>query len=152
MWHIALCCYQWKLEIQKFWKVNAQFLLNFDPNLIISVLTGEQLFKYWRKNICIRYLPKMWYLLAKKPVPGVSETSNSAHRQITSCREKNLKITFFTGVRNIVKMESEIYKYILFFFSSCKIFDPVLRLVFNSSPQFHSHPACRALELQLTFL
>ena len=61
----ALCCYQWKLEIQKFWKVNAQFLLNFDPNLIISVLTGEQLFKYWRKNICIRYLPKMWYLLAK---------------------------------------------------------------------------------------
>ena len=89
--------------------------------------------------------------IGKKPVPGVSETSNSAHRQITSCREKNLKITFFTGVRNIVKMESEIYKYILFFFSSCKIFDPVLRLVFNSSPQFHSHPACRALELQLTF-
>ena len=51
----------------------------------------------------------------------------------------------------MLKMESEIYKYILFFFSSCKIFDPVLRLVFNSSPQFHSHPACRELELQLTF-
>ena len=89
--------------------------------------------------------------IGKKPVPGVSETSNSAHRQITSCREKNLKITFFTGVRNIVKMESEIYKYILFFFSSCKIFDPVLRLVFNSSPQCYSHPACTLLELQLTF-
>ena len=33
----------------------------------------------------------------------------------------------------------------------CKIFDAVLRLVLNSSPQFYSHPACRLLELQLTF-
>ena len=44
-------------------KIDSSF--SFDPKLIIPVLTGEQLFKYWRKNICITYLPKMWYLLAK---------------------------------------------------------------------------------------
>ena len=51
-------------------------------------------------------------VIGKKPVPGVCETSNSAHKQITLCWEKNLKITFFTGARNIVKMGSEIYKYL----------------------------------------
>ena len=40
-------------------------MLNLDPKLIIPVLTGGQLFNYWR-NICITYLPKMWYLFAKK--------------------------------------------------------------------------------------
>ena len=44
-----------------------------------------------------------------------------------------------------------VYKYFSWFFSSCKLFDAVLRLVFNSSPKFISHPACRLLELQLTF-
>ena len=125
----------------QFWSKSDNF--SFDWWTTVQILEEKYLHQIFAKNVVS---------IGKKPVPGVSETSNSAHRQITSCREKNLKITFFTGVRNIVKMESEIYKYILFFFSSCKIFDPVLRLVFNSSPQFHSHPACRALELQLTFL
>ena len=49
----------------RFPQVKAQFLLNFDPNLIFPVLTDKQLFKYWRTNIPITYLPKMGYLLAK---------------------------------------------------------------------------------------
>ena len=64
---------------------------------------------------------------------------------------KKLKITFLSGARNIVKMGSEIYKYFLLFFIISKYFMFVLRPVFNSSPQFYSHPACRLLELQLTF-
>ena len=47
----ALCSYPLKLEIQKFWKVKAQFSLNFVPNLKISVLTGKELYKIWGKNI-----------------------------------------------------------------------------------------------------
>ena len=76
----------------------------------------------------------------------------SCHRfcPIVMARKK-LNIIFFIRVRNIVKMGSEIYKYFSWFFSYCKIFDAVFRLVFNSSPQFYSHPACRLLELQLTF-
>ena len=62
---------------------------------------------------------------------------------------KNLKITFLPEAPNMVKMESEIYKYFSYFFSLCKIFDPVLKIVFNSSPKFHSHPVCRLLGLQL---
>ena len=37
-------------------------MLIFYPNLKIPFLTGKKLFKYWRKNISIRYLPKMRYL------------------------------------------------------------------------------------------
>ena len=59
-------------------------------------------------------------VIGKKPVPGVCETSNSSHKQIISWQEKNLKIIFFTGVRNIVKMGSEIYKYLSSFFHSAK--------------------------------
>ena len=59
-------------------------------------------------------------VFGKKPVPGACETSNSSHKQITSWQEKNLKIIFFTGVRNIVKMGSEIYKYLSSFFHSAK--------------------------------
>ena len=49
--------------------------------------------------------------------------------------------------------ENGVWNIQIFFviFSSCKIFDAVLRLVFNSSPQCYSHPASRLLELQLTF-
>ena len=64
---------------------------------------------------------------------------------------KNLKITFLTGALIIVKTEFEIYKYLhLIFHHGChlKIFDAVLRLVFNSSPQFYSHSARSQLDLQ----
>ena len=40
-------------------------MLNFDPNLIIPVMTGEKLDKIFRKNIPITYLSKMRQLLAK---------------------------------------------------------------------------------------
>ena len=39
---------------------------NFDPNLINPVLTGNKLLKCWRKNITVKYLPKIGYLLATK--------------------------------------------------------------------------------------
>ena len=43
---IALWAKQWKQGVPKFVKVKAQFLLIFDPNLKIPVLTGKKLFKY----------------------------------------------------------------------------------------------------------
>ena len=42
----ALWAKQWKQGVPKFVKVKAQFLLIFDPNLKIPVLTGKKLFKY----------------------------------------------------------------------------------------------------------
>ena len=41
----ALCGYPPKLILKKFAKVQAQFLLNFDPNLKIPLLGGEKLYK-----------------------------------------------------------------------------------------------------------
>ena len=40
--------------------------------MIIPVLTGKELLKYWRKNIPVIYLPKIGYLLAKN-LKGVSD-------------------------------------------------------------------------------
>ena len=40
-------------------------MLNFDPNLKIPLLSGEKLYKNWRKNIAITNMSKMWHLLAK---------------------------------------------------------------------------------------
>ena len=65
---------------------------------------------------------------------------------------KNLKITFLSGARNIVKMGSEIYKYFLLFFIISKYLMFVLRPVFNSSPQFYSHLSCSLLRLKLILL
>ena len=50
---------------------------------------------------------------AKKPVVGVGETSNSAQTQIMLCLKKHVKITFFSQAHNMVKMGSEILKYLL---------------------------------------
>ena len=87
-------------------------MLNFVPNMLIPVLTGEKLLEEILEEIYSRHIfVENGISIGKKPVAGVSETSNSAHRQITSCREKTLKITFFTGASIIVKMQFEIYKY-----------------------------------------
>ena len=125
----------------QFWSKSDNF--SFDWWTTVQILEEKYLHQIFAKNVVS---------IGKKPVPGVWQTSNSAHKQITLCREKNLKITFLSGARNIVKKGSEIYKYFLLFFIISKYLMFVLRPVFNSSPQFHSHPAWRALELQLTFL
>ena len=39
---IALCSLREQLEILEFLKVMAEILLNFDPNLIISILAGAK--------------------------------------------------------------------------------------------------------------
>ena len=65
-------------------------MLNFHPNLIIPLLAGEknQTQKIKKKYSHKIFVKKMWYPLVKygirgiyykKPVPGVSETSNLAH-------------------------------------------------------------------------
>ena len=63
--------------------------------MLIPVLTGEKLLEEILEEIYSRHIfVENGISIGKKPVAGVSETSNSAHRQITSCREKNLKIIF----------------------------------------------------------
>ena len=147
----ALCGYQWKLEVSKVFKskcpVFAQFWSKYDNSSADWWKTGQNLKEKYSYHIFVQNEA----VIVKKPVAGVGETSNSTHRQITLWSEKKSKITFFSGASNIVKMGSEIYKYFSSFFPSYKIFDAVLRLVFNSSPKYNSHPACRLLELQLTF-
>ena len=66
--------------------------------------------------------------------------------------KKNPQSYFFFH-RGQEHCENGIWNIQIFFmiFSKRKIFDAVLRLVFNSSPLFYSHPASRLLELQLTF-
>ena len=84
---------------------------SFDWWTTVQILEEKYLHQIFAKNVVS---------IGKKPVPGVSETSNSAHRQITSCLEKNLKITFLSGASIIVKKEFEIYKYFSWFFCSAK--------------------------------
>ena len=92
------------------------------PNLLIPVLTGEKLSKICWKNIPIQYLQKNGISIGKKPVEGVCESWNSAHKYIILCLEKHLKIIFFTGALIIVKMEFEIYKYLHQYFYCLIIF------------------------------
>ena len=89
-------------------KIDSSF--SFDPKLIIPVLTGEQLFKYWRKNICITYLPKMWYLLAKTCSWCQWNLKFGTQTNYLMPRKKPQN-NFFTGASIIVKMEFEIFKY-----------------------------------------
>ena len=56
-------------------------MLNFDPNLIITVLTGEKLYKNLRKNIPITYLSKNVAFIGKNLFGASVEL---AHKQITS--------------------------------------------------------------------
>ena len=79
--------------------------------MLIPVLTGEKTVQILEEKYSRHIFVENGISIGKKPGAGVSETSNSAHRQITSYREKNLKIIFFTGASIIVKKESEIYKY-----------------------------------------
>ena len=80
-------------------------------------------------------------VIGKIPVPGVCETSNSSHKQIISWQEKTSKLFFFTGVRNIVKMGSEIYKYVLLFFIISKY------LMFDSQAGVQLVPLAYVLQL-----
>ena len=80
------------LEIQfyfllVFWKVNAQFLHNFDQNMIIPALTGEKLDKISRKNIPITYLSKIRQLLVKN-LFLVSDKLQIRHTSRLPCAEK----------------------------------------------------------------
>ena len=76
---------------------------------------------------------------------------NLTCNKIVYCSEKTLKITFLSRIPFIVKLEFEIWKYLPSFSPCSNIWSSVLMLVFNSSPRFYSHPACRLLELQLIF-
>ena len=107
----------------------------------ISIQSGKKLQKYCEKNDSLEYLSKMSYLLPK----------NLLRVSGNPCSEKNLKITFSPRALNMVKMGSEIYKYLLSFSSIYKYLVCFLSLVFNWSPQFYSHHACKLLDLQLIF-
>ena len=50
------------------------FLLNFDLNLNIQVLSGEKMHRNLRINIAITYLSKNVAFIDKNHVSGVSET------------------------------------------------------------------------------
>ena len=59
-------------------------MLNFVPNMLIPVLTGEKLLEEILEEKYSRHIfVENGISIGKKPVAGVSETSNSAHRQIT---------------------------------------------------------------------
>ena len=84
--------------------------------------------------------------IGKKQVAGVSEAWNFAHKQITLSRKNHPKIT---GASNIVKMESEIYKYFVKYFNT---YNQFLGLYIQLVPKKNSHPSCSSSELQLILL
>ena len=79
------------------------------------------------------------------------ETWNFSWRHKRSVVKKHLKIIFFTVQPFIVKMQFEYENICILNHSSPNIWAVFYIIVFNSSPKFYSHPACRLLELQLTF-
>ena len=121
-------------------------MLIFDPNLKIPVLTGKKLFKYWRKNIPVKYLPKRGYLLAKN-LKWVSDQFENQHA-IKFCSEKTLKITFWSGPNSFGKWNLKIQIFDVIFSSSKYLmccFEASVQLI----PKSYSHPSCSLLELQL---
>ena len=110
-------------------------------------MTGKKLYKDWGNFIF--FLSKMCQILSKN-LMWVSGKPQILHRSKLCCAEKkHVEIIFLPEAHNIVKLGSEILKYLPTFSSYKYIWCAYLRLVFYSSPQFYSHPACRMLELQL---
>ena len=97
-------------------------MLNFVPNMIIPVLTGEKLFKYWRKNIPVTYLSKMGYLLAKNLLL-VSDKLQIRHTSKLPYAEKKPQNNFF--IRGQEHCENGMWNIQIFFtfFHNLKIFD-----------------------------
>ena len=89
-------------------------------------------------------LPKNLMLVSDKP--KILHTSKLHHAE-----KKTPELLFYLRPPTWSKWNLKFTNIFRIFFSLCKIFDPVLRIVFNSSPQFHSHPVCRLLGLQLSF-
>ena len=116
-------------------------------------------FHFWLVNNCSNIEGKIFVLhICQKCVICCQKTWCWCQVNLKFCTQanylmprKNPQNYFFTWGQQ--HGQNGIWNLQIFFviFSSCKIFDAVLRLVFNSSPQFYSHPACRLLELQLTF-
>ena len=67
------------LGFLKLQKVKAQKLLNFDQNHLKLFGTGEELLKDSGKNISVKYLSKMWYLLSKN-MKGMTVKVEILHR------------------------------------------------------------------------
>ena len=87
-------------------------MLNFVPNMLIPVLTGEKTVQILEEKYSRHIFVENGISIGKKPVAGVSETSNSAHRQITSCQEKTSKLCFSLGPASLWKRN---LKYTIFF-------------------------------------
>ena len=107
----------------------------------VQILRGKYVLCIFVKNVSS--VAKKLMLVSGKP--EILHTSKLPHA------EKKPQNNFFTwGPQH---GQNWIWNLQIFFvfFSSCKIVDPVLRIVFNSSPQFHLHPVCRLLGLQLIF-
>ena len=87
-------------------------MLNFDPNLLIPVLTGEQLYK------CALYKEKYsGYIFVKnvaligKKLMRVSGKPQILHKNKLHFAQKTRQSNFLPGALNMVKMGSKIYKY-----------------------------------------
>ena len=87
----------------------AQILLNFYPNLIISLLAGAKPLKDNQKNISSKYLSKMDHPSAKN-LNRVTDNIEILQTNSFGCvfEEKKLKIIFLSVTLFIVKMGSEI--------------------------------------------
>ena len=90
--------------------------------MIIPVLTGEKLFKYWRKNIPVTYLSKMSYLLLKN-LFLVSVKLQIQHTSKLPYAEKKPQNNFFNWGQE--HCENGIWNIQIFFtfFHNLKIFD-----------------------------
>ena len=103
----ALCCYREYLEGPKVFKSKGLVFAQFWSKFKNSTSGWSPTVKIFRKKYFRRIFVENMVPVAKKPEGGVRETWNFAHNQITSCQEKNVKITFFSEAPNMVKMQSE---------------------------------------------
>ena len=79
------------------------------------------------------------------------ETWNFSWRHKRSVVKKHLKIIFSQCSPSLSKCNLKYENICILNRSSPNIWAVFYIIVFNSSPKFYSHPACRLLELQLTF-
>ena len=133
-------------KVSKLLNVKAQFLLNCDPNFEIPLLTGEQLFKYWGKIFSLHICQKCVICCQKKQCwCQVKKNCELVWYKQSQRQSQRPHIVFKPQILQTSKLQIANKKTNQISFLP----DAVLKLVFKSSPQFYSHPACR-LELQLT--
>jgi len=146
---IVQCVKQWKLRRLKFLKVKAHFLLNFDPNLKIPLLTGQQ-----PPELCSKYF--FFTELIKYFRHFCEKTWRAGQGSLKFCVSSNQVVLRKTLENKNFPCPALLCANISKYFSLTRIFEniccPFFPRVCSTGPLTLTHPSASLSEFQLNLV